>query len=76
MFMFWAWLRGLKWALRRAQNIFTPKNINCITIIITLEGCEKTAANTVMTFRFWLAAYKKSLYDYLILTFHLLVSAE
>ena len=37
-----AW-RELKWALRRAQNIFMPKNINSITDIITLEGsCEKT----------------------------------
>ena len=27
--------------LRRAQNIFMPKNINCITIIITLEGIKK-----------------------------------
>ena len=32
--MFWAWLshlaarRGLQWSLRRAQNIFMPKNIN------------------------------------------------
>ena len=47
--MFWARLRlilarafrrGLKWALRRAQNIFMSKNINSITIIITLEGIE------------------------------------
>ena len=45
--MFWAWLRFtlaravkrvLKWALRKAYTIFMPKNINCITIIITLEG--------------------------------------
>ena len=35
--MFWARLR----ALRRAQNIFMPKNINYITIIITLEGIKK-----------------------------------
>ena len=27
--------------LRRAQNIFMPKNINSITINITLEGIEK-----------------------------------
>ena len=49
--MFWVWLRlilaravrrGLKWALRRAQNIFMPKNINSITIIITLESIEET----------------------------------
>jgi hypothetical protein len=26
------------WVLTRAKNIFMPKNINCITIIITLEG--------------------------------------
>lgn len=24
-----------------AQNIFMPKNVNCINIIITLEGVEK-----------------------------------
>ena len=48
--MFWAWLRlilagavrwGLKWALRRAQSIFMPKNIKCFPIMITLEGNEK-----------------------------------
>ena len=48
--MFWARLRlilaravrrGLKWALRRAQNIFMLKSINSITIIVTLEGTEK-----------------------------------
>ena len=27
--------------MRRAQNIFMPKNINSITINITLEGIEK-----------------------------------
>ena len=30
-----------KMSLRRAQNVFMPKNINSITIIITLEGIEK-----------------------------------
>ena len=30
-----------KMSLRRAQNIFMPKNINSITINITLEGIEK-----------------------------------
>ena len=42
--MFWARLRltaRAKMSLRRAQNIFMPKNINSITIIITLEGIEK-----------------------------------
>ena len=41
--MFWARLRLLsKMSLRRAQNIFMPKNIlNSITINITLEGTEK-----------------------------------
>ena len=48
--MFWARLRlildravrrELKWALRRAQNIFMPKNISCIAIVITSEGIEK-----------------------------------
>ena len=28
-------------SLRRAQNIFMPKNINSVTINITLEGTEK-----------------------------------
>ena len=32
---------GEKWALRRAQNIFMAKNINCIAIINTLEGIKK-----------------------------------
>ena len=30
-----------KMSLRRAQNIFMPKNINSITINITLEGTER-----------------------------------
>ena len=30
-----------KMSLRRAQNIFVPKNINSITINITLESIEK-----------------------------------
>ena len=30
-----------KMSLSRAQNIFMPKNINSITINITLEGIEK-----------------------------------
>ena len=38
--MFWARLR-LILSLRRAQNILMPKNINSITINITLEGIEK-----------------------------------
>ncbi len=37
--MFLARLRLiLKMSLRRAKNIFMPKNINCITIIISLKG--------------------------------------
>ena len=56
--MFWARLRlilaravrrGLKWALRRAQNIFMPKNINSITIIITLEGIERIDTEKMTT---------------------------
>ena len=42
--MFWARLRLIlarAARLRRAQNIFMPKNINSITINITLEGIEK-----------------------------------
>ena len=27
--------------MRRVQNIFIRKNINCVTIIIILEGIEK-----------------------------------
>ena len=33
--------RKLKWALRKGQNILMFKNINCITIIITMEGIER-----------------------------------
>ena len=34
--------QGLKWPLRRVLNIFMPKNINCIIIVvITLEGIEE-----------------------------------
>ena len=56
--MFWSRLRlilaravrrGLKGALRRAQNIFMPKNINCITIIITLKGIEETKTEKMTT---------------------------
>ena len=58
--MFWARLRlilaravrrGLRWALRRAQKIFMPKNINSITIIITLEGIEKINTEKMTTKR-------------------------
>ena len=58
--MFWARLRpilaravrrGLKWALRRAQNIFMPKNINSITIIITLEDIERINTEKMTTKR-------------------------
>ena len=58
--MFWARLRlilecairqGLKWALRRAQNIFMPKNINSIIIIITLEGIERINTEKMATKR-------------------------
>ena len=56
--MFWVRLRlilarairrGLEWALRRAQNIFMPKNINSITIIITLEGTERINTEKMKT---------------------------
>ena len=55
--MFWARVRlilaqavkrRLKWALRRAQNIFIPKKINYITIIM-LEGIEKIKVKKKMT---------------------------
>ena len=45
----WAIRRGLKWVLRGAQNIFMPKNINSITIIITLEGIEKINTEKLTT---------------------------
>ena len=47
---FWAWVRlilawasrrELKWAVKRAQNMFMPKNMNFVAIIITLEGIDK-----------------------------------
>ena len=58
--MFWVRLRlilaqavrqGLKWALRRAQIIFMPKNINSITIMcnITLEGIEEINTEKMTT---------------------------
>ena len=46
-----AFRRGLKWALRRAQNIFMPKNINSITIIITLEDIERINTEKMTTKR-------------------------
>ena len=58
--MFWARLRlilaravrlVLKWALRRAQNIFISKNMNSITIIITLEGIERMNTEKMTTKR-------------------------
>ena len=58
--MFWARLRlilaravrrGLKWALRRAQSIFMPKNINSIIIIIALEGIERINTEKMTTKR-------------------------
>ena len=58
--MFWARLRlilaravrrGLKWALRRAQNIFVPANLNSVTIIITLEGIERINTEKMTTKR-------------------------
>ena len=36
-----AFRQGLKWGLRRDQNNSIPKNVNCITVSITLEGIEK-----------------------------------
>ena len=36
-------------SLRKAQNIFMPKNINSITIIITLEGIEETNTEKMTT---------------------------
>ena len=46
--MFWARL-GLILALRRARNIFMPKNINSITIIITLEDIEEINTEKMTT---------------------------
>ena len=42
-------LTHFKMSLRRAQNIFMPKNINSITIIITSEGIEKIKTEKKMT---------------------------
>ena len=49
--MFWARLRLIlgKMSLRRAQNIFMPKNINSITINIVLEGIEKIKTEKMTT---------------------------
>ena len=44
-------MRGLKWALKRAQNIFMPKNINSVTIIITLEDTERINTEKMTTKR-------------------------
>ena len=53
--MFRARLRLIlaKMSLRRVQNVFMPKNINSITINITLEGIEerKTEKNDMKTLR-------------------------
>ena len=38
-----------KMSLSRAQNIFMPKNINSITIIITLEGIEEIITEKMTT---------------------------
>ena len=38
-------------SLRRAQNIFMSKNINSITIIITLEGIERINTEKMTTKR-------------------------
>ena len=46
--------RGLKWALRRAQNMFIPQNINCITIIIKLETTEKIKKSKKLKLKSWL----------------------
>ena len=52
--MFWARLRlilarAAKMSLRRAQNIFMPKNINSVSINITLEGIEKIKTEKITT---------------------------
>ena len=39
-------------SLRRAQNLFMPKNINSITIIITLEGIERKNSKKITTKQF------------------------
>ena len=36
-------------SLRRAQNVFMPKNINSITIIITLESTEEIKTEKMTT---------------------------
>jgi len=42
-------LARAKMSLRRAQNIFMPKNKNSITINITLEGIEKIKTEKITT---------------------------
>ena len=61
-------------SLRRAQNIFMPKNINSITINITLESIEeiKTEKNDIRTLR---RIFFSPAQDYLILIFYWLISA-
>ena len=68
--MFWVRLRlilaravrrGLKWALRRAQNIFMPKNINSITNVITLEGIEETNTEKMTTKQVWIIFFSPAL---------------
>ena len=88
--MFWAWLRLIKMSLRRAQNIFMPKNINSITINITLEGIEKIKTEKNDNNIFFTSAVRKRQqtlkwlldfdwllrsYDYLILIFYWFISA-
>ena len=38
-------------SLRRAQNIFMPKNMNSITILITFEGIEEINTEKMTTKR-------------------------
>ena len=37
------------WALKRAKNIFTPKNINSITITIIPEGIRKEIISSIVS---------------------------
>ena len=41
--------RGIEWAWEGPQNKFMPKNINSVTINITLEGIEKTKIEKMTT---------------------------
>ena len=64
---FWAQLRVIlaraKMSLRRAQNIFMPKNRNSITINITLEGTEKIKTEKNDNKTLWRISFSPALWE-------------